>query len=136
MSSALAMILTTAMTVPGNGPEMVSGEMEQRLDLRGEWEGSLDSGAALIYKANLRENRLVGRRGIGSIQFPRFLVEEDGKGTIRATLGSGRVVKGIYRWEGDRVLICFRWSDSLRPTSFRADNLQWLLILHRVKPRK
>ena len=39
MSSALAMVLMAAMTVPGNGPEKVSGEVEKRLDLRGEWEG-------------------------------------------------------------------------------------------------
>ncbi|MGH7221633.1 MAG: hypothetical protein ACRELF_00220, partial [Gemmataceae bacterium] len=37
--SAVAMILTAAMVVPGSGPEMVSGEMEQGLDLGGEWKG-------------------------------------------------------------------------------------------------
>jgi hypothetical protein len=37
--SALAMILTAAMAVPRNGPENVSGEVEQGLDLREEWEG-------------------------------------------------------------------------------------------------
>ena len=41
MSSALAMILTAAMAVPASGPEKVSGEVEQGLDLRGEWEGLL-----------------------------------------------------------------------------------------------
>jgi hypothetical protein len=38
MSLALAMILAAGMTV-GNGPEKVSGEVKQKLDLRGEWEG-------------------------------------------------------------------------------------------------
>jgi hypothetical protein len=38
--SALAMILTAAMVVPGDGPEKVSGELcrMRRLDLRGEWK--------------------------------------------------------------------------------------------------
>ena len=38
--SALAMILTAAMVVQGDGPEKVSGELSpmRRLDLRGEWE--------------------------------------------------------------------------------------------------
>lgn len=136
MSSALAVVLTAAMAVPGNGPEMVSAEMEQGLDLRGEWEGWLDNGAGLIYTANLKENRLVARRGVGSIQFPRFLVKEDGKGTIQVTLGSGRVIKGIFRYEGDGVLICIRPDGNGRPKSFQADDNQFLVILHRVKPRK
>jgi hypothetical protein len=41
MSSALAMILTAAMAVPGNGPEKVSGEIEDGLNLGGKWEGIL-----------------------------------------------------------------------------------------------
>jgi len=39
MSSAFAMILMATMAVPGNGPEKVSEEVEQRLDVSGEWEG-------------------------------------------------------------------------------------------------
>ena len=50
MSSALAMILMTAMVVPGNGPEKVSGEVEQeqRLDLSGEWEGTITYGGKAV----------------------------------------------------------------------------------------
>ena len=136
MSSAFAMVLMAAMVIPGNGPEKVSGEVKQGLDLSGEWEGSWDRGTGLIYKANLRENRLVGKRGNGSIHFPRFIVEEDGEGAIRVTVGGGGVCKGIFRCEGDHVLICFRNSHTLRPTSFQAGHGQELLILHRVKPRK
>lgn len=41
--SALAMILTAAIVVPGDVPEKVLGEIEQRLDLSGEWEGTWES---------------------------------------------------------------------------------------------
>ena len=41
--SALAMILMTAMVVPGKGPEKVSMEMEQGLDLSEEWEGTIEA---------------------------------------------------------------------------------------------
>jgi hypothetical protein len=34
------LVLMMAMVVPGNGPEMVSGEVEQRLDLHGKWKGA------------------------------------------------------------------------------------------------
>ena len=53
MSSALAMVLMAAM-VPGNGPEMVSGEVEQGLDLSGEWEGGImEKNGAVLYRVRI-----------------------------------------------------------------------------------
>ena len=138
MSSALAMVLTAAMAVPANGPEKVSGEVEQGLDLRGEWEGLLWKEQGDFIWVGYRD--LVGVKGLsyreGELVYRRrFNVVDEGNGMLRATLGRMERL-GIYQRQSDRLIICLRDAENGRPTSFKGGNGQHLLILHRVKPRK
>jgi hypothetical protein len=135
MSSALAMVLTAAMAVPGNGPEKVSGEVEQGLDLRGEWEGTWRNpgwpGEAddLIYLSGTKFS--ISVKGSPFISFYHTIVDE-GDNKLRFSEG----LAGIYRQDGGRITICLRAADKGRPTDFQAGNGQHLITLHRVKPRK
>lgn len=53
MSSALAMILAVGMTVPGDVPKEGMGEIEERLDLSGKWEGTCEDGEGQGWEALL-----------------------------------------------------------------------------------
>lgn len=135
--SALAMLLTVAMVVPEDGPEKVSGEMVRGLGLSGEWQGVLYhwgetyKGRGWIHEDG--EFAFIYRK-FGNIPFaaPAGLVQNEANGHIR--IGE---YMGIYEQHGDRLWMCLR-VDGHQPTSFRIvnDNAQYLLILHRVKPRK
>jgi hypothetical protein len=137
MSSALALVLTAAMAVPGNGPEKVSGEVvqePQRLELIGEWEGIWEwDRSGLRGRASIRDGYL--SRSVKNIKFAwRYRLasikdQGDGKFSIDG------IRLGIYRQHGNNLTLCFREKEG-RPTSFRAGDGQQLLILHRVKPRK
>jgi hypothetical protein len=125
------LVLMLAMVVPANGPEKVSAEMEQGLDLRGEWEG------VYCYEGYAPsdfwlDGRSVGPRG--EISTSPFELVDEGEGRLRLTWADRYL--GIYRQEGDQLMICFRNVEEGRPTSFRTGDGQTLLILHRVKPRK
>ena len=137
--SALAMVLTAAIVVPGDGPEKVSGEieLEQGLNLSGEWQGVLYHWGE-TYKGNgwIHEDgefAFIYRR-FGNIPFatPAGLVKDEGNGYLQI----GEYV-GIYEQRGDRLRMCLSF-DGPRPTSFRIgnDNAQCLLILRRVKSSK
>ena|SRR5262245_33573684 len=143
MSSALAMVLMAAMAIPGNGPEKVSGEVEQGLDLSGKWEaicyrpggGVLRGQASISEEGGLSISGQQGparRGGQGRFHIAFGKVIDEGSGHIRSQNSLGI---GIYKQEGDRLLICFGY-DKHRPTSFRAGDGQFLLILRRVKPGK
>ena len=41
--STLVLVLAAGMAIPANGPEKVSGEVEQGLVLSWEWEGTISS---------------------------------------------------------------------------------------------
>jgi hypothetical protein len=57
--STLAMILTAAMAVPGDGSEKVSGELvEEKLDLRGQWRGTLYSRPGVIMSVTIEKGYL------------------------------------------------------------------------------
>jgi hypothetical protein len=138
--SALAMILTAAMVVPGDGPKMESGEIEQGLDLSGEWEGLWidDEGIRRKAKLSLSECRLEGERlpgqPLGDIERTLVFLGITDEGAGRICLRDSYL--GIYCRDGCDHLICFRDNRKGRPTSFRGGDDQNLLILHRVKPRK
>jgi hypothetical protein len=121
MSSAFAMVLVAAMAVPGIGPEKVSGEMDQGLDLRGEWE-------ALWWN----DEGIISWFCFDALCFD---VVDEGRGKLRATMWQGRQL-GIYQRQGDQLNICLRDAEDGRPTSFKGGDGQDLFILHRVKPRK
>jgi hypothetical protein len=139
MSSALAMVLMAGMAVPGNdpNPEKVTGEVEQGLDLSGEWEGTSTDGIAM------GEVRLVKDKGKATVHNPAvraygrfgFKVVDEGGGRLRILIGE-RESLGIYRYQDDdHVIICVS-QHGLRPQSFCCGDGQELTILHRVKPRK
>ena len=140
MSSAFGMVLMVALAVPGNEPEKVSGEVEQRLDLSGEWEGTYQ--VAQVYKvpAGIRNDRLWrdGRgacRRNGVIVGVPYVLLDEGKGNLRLKWHGFHYI-GIYRQDGDTVLICFREYFRGRPTEFRSGSEQHLFTFHRVKPLK
>lgn len=54
------------------------------------------------------------------------------KAEVNSEMGN---ILGIYRWDSDRLVACFA-GPGRRPTSFRAGDEQYLLILRRVRPRK
>jgi hypothetical protein len=134
--SALAMILTAAMAVPGNGPEMDLGEIVevQRLDLSGEWEGTLCSPPDSISPVALEKGHIHFLARNGSLG-QRFVCVQEGASTMRARW-SGETYLGIFRYEEGELRLCFSKAGRERPTSFQSGAYRWLLILHRVKPRK
>src|SRR5262249_54447851 len=112
MSSALVMVLMAAMAVPGNGPEKVSGEVEQRLDLRGEWEGHCfymsDKGDSPPVHFTCKEPRIL----IGEDCFVEGIeLVDEGQGRVKITRTAGvlnqQPSNGIYRHDGNRLLMCF-----------------------------
>lgn len=120
--SALAMILTAAMVVPGDGRERVSMEMVQVFDLSGEW------------KARWIDDRW----GVGIETAPHKLLANtvfEGVNKLRITYRGGCHL-GIYKEEANHVVICLREPGRGRPRDFRVKPDQELLILHRAKPRK
>ncbi len=131
--SALAMILTAAMVVPGDGLEKVSGEMEQRLDLSGEWFGTRDDGcvASDILLLPGRGTVCVGGCGVADL----FVCFDRGHGVADVKWGSEKFL-GIYRQQGDSIIICFRAPSRGRPTAFRSGDDRILFTLHRIKSSK
>jgi hypothetical protein len=140
MTSALAMILAAAMAVPGRGPEKVSGETEQRLDLSGVWVGEWKDGGAHAdtpLRVRLRKGVITakGKNWEHPDKIKITKVIDEGNGNVRFTLGLESCV-GIYRQEADRLSICFCIVPQDRPTSVRPRENQWLFILHRIKPHQ
>jgi hypothetical protein len=138
--SAFAMVLAAGMAV-GSGPEAVSSGVEQGLDLRGKWEGHLRSAWGKTLTARLEAQ---GAGCGGTLFLKAHGREEEGFRLDRVTdEGGGRLrlereiaLLGIYKWQGDQLVICFRMERAGRPTSFQAGDGKDLLILHRVKPGK
>jgi hypothetical protein len=129
--STLAMILTAAMVVPGDGPKMESREIEQGLDLSGTWEGTFHAIDGEVWTIHLTRARCrcESKRAMSEYDNP---FRDDGGGKLHIHNRPGRL--GIYRQEGDHLIICL--GDEYRPTTFRTTDGQNLLILHRVKPSK
>jgi hypothetical protein len=135
--STLVLVLVTTMAVPGSGPEMVSGEMEQGLDLRGKWKGTLHLEPHRVKSVEVwpdgdwSEIHTKDEPG-----FYRVKTRNEGGGRVSLNFSDEVVFLGIYRQDGDHTIICFRVEGEGRPISFQAGDSQHLLILHRVKPRK
>lgn len=135
--SALAMILTAAIAVPGDVPEMVPGEMVQEpqpLVLRGEWQGiwyNADGRNHVAVVRPYRPNWISATCGAG---YP-FVCYMDGPGAFRGEI-FGKKVLGIFRQESDRLTLCFREVGKGRPIVFRRSDEQHLIIIRCVKPAK
>jgi hypothetical protein len=138
--SALTMILTAAMVVPGDGSgqEKASMEMAQVVDLSGDWEGTGQSAMESKWRIKFSRGRVRIQSQQGTIEAP-FKIIGEGEGKLRMEVsGAGAVWKllGIYKWQGNRLVICCREESKGRPTSFAVDDVNRLLILHRLKPCK
>jgi hypothetical protein len=146
MMSALAMILTAAMMVPGDGPERVSGELAkpQRLDLSGEWKGQFTYGdrhATITLEGKMSGSIFVVMpQEIQLIDLgpERMTDEGNGRFSLRRDTKAPEAPDylGIYKHEGDRVTICYRLTKYGRPSKFKFVDSCRLLILHRVKSNK
>lgn len=139
--SALAMILTATMVVPASGPEKVSGEVEQRLDLSGDWEGSVCTEEGRIvpaYFESLGDNwygLILGedRKALKGLLLGEIV--DEGSGRLHAKLEK-RIRLGIYEQNRGKLTICLTRPGASRPCVLQGGNGQTLLILHRVKSRK
>lgn len=136
--SALVLILTAAMAVPGSGPEKVSKEGKQEPDLSGVWKGTYRSGRGLTSSIELREKVIQvtykGRR------LPNFDIDLtkatfEGHGKVRVTW-YGINCLAIYRQDGDSLILSVTTADQGWPKSLKPTPDHDLFILHRVKPRK
>jgi hypothetical protein len=135
--STLVLVLAAGMTIPGDVPKEVSWEVEQGLDLRGQWEG------VWYWPCGMNDNMTLCRGTLtlgacGPLRTSNIV--DEGGGLCRLS-AHGWVMPGIYQQQSDRVIICFRRMYSRedkdkRPTSFQRTSEQHLLILHRVKPAK
>lgn len=143
--SALAMILTAAMMVPGDGSgwektfaEVVAAPAP--LDLRGEWKGRVlvkdkenESEVEVTITNGRMQVQSEGRSVGGDLE---VLFNREGKVRFK---WATKTCHGIYRQEGDRFVLCLQQDDKYGagyPTSFRAGTDQTLSIFHRVKPGK
>jgi hypothetical protein len=136
--STLVIVLTAAMAVPGNGPDMVSGETRQGLDLNGRWEGTLQAnGQIQPVRGQLEiERGAVTLRILENTVRGPFAVIDEGEGRLRLKMFEINYF-GIYQQGGDRVVLCLRRAKrGGYPTSFVASDDQAVFILHRVKSRK
>jgi hypothetical protein len=143
--SATALVLLAGFAM-GSDPHPVSTETEVRFSLDRDWEGSWDGqclGPVIILNHKLPRTitkaRVVLRPNGFSLSsdtvslgqgwgMPTRWIDE-GKGRFRVA----GLYLGIYKREADRVIICMKWAEHGRPTSFQAGDDQALLIL---KPAK
>jgi len=131
--AALAMALVVGLAL-ASGPERISSEAEQRLAVNGHWEGtwqtvSVSTGILLTSKATLKPGLLTLNLG-GEVErlFCRFV--DEGKGRCRMVVGKKSTWLGIYKREGERLIICLDDENSgHRPATFQADKVQSLLTI-------
>jgi hypothetical protein len=118
----------------GDGPEAVSEEMEQRLDLSGEWEGSWMAFNGRLFEAKVGDGLVESNAEPDLLSFRVADVTDEGGGRLRIARANGLDDLGVYRNDGNRLIICYGWAKKGYPTSFRAGGSQSLLVLRRVKP--
>ena len=91
--SVYAIILIGLMI--GNGPGKVSWEMEQKLDLSGEWEGTWELGRGKIASAFVdpagpaEEAGIIGLIDSGFMFIRVPSITDDGRGKLRIAEGKG-----------------------------------------------
>lgn len=135
MMPILALFVAAGL-MPSSGPEKISGEVVQdALDLSGKWEGtldpyetSMDNGGQISVKYHPAFSELFGTE-----------IVDEGDGRLRMQWGERNcrsTHKGIYRQNGDHLIICFQRADYGVPSTFRTDDRQYLLELRRIKKRK
>jgi hypothetical protein len=133
--SAFVLLLAAGLA-PGDSPEAAAGEVEQRLNLRGRWAGAwYGDGGPLKVRMDDGNLTVFTSNGLPCFGGPLRMTDE-GVGRCCCVVADRVSLPGIYRQEGDRLLICFRWPRASRPASFWGGDSQVLLILRRVPPKK
>jgi hypothetical protein len=142
--SAFVLLLAAGLA-PGDGPGAVSLQMEQRLNLSWQWEGtSCRSG----WSWEVRLVRCLVNRRLGPETFVLVTYRADPRENLALwhfqDEGGGRFCiehkdrsyLGIYQYKGDWLTPCLRDAEPGRPTPFSAEYDTELLTLRRVRPKK
>ncbi len=130
--STLVLVMAAGMAIPGDVPREAMEEIEQGLDLRGQWEGRLGIEPGSTPVASYKDGRLTVIRPDGPCSVAMKVIDEGG-GKCRCRL-AGQEVLGIYQWQGEQLVLCIGRHEK-RPATFQIED-GLLLILHRVKPSK
>jgi hypothetical protein len=134
--SALAMILTAAMSVPGDVPEKVSMEarVEQGL-LPGVWEGEWVDPSGGKMDVRVSKNEIVFHPG-NPLGREEFQITDEGAGMCRVKLGTSTFL-GRYERQGEQLVFAVAKKDAARPTRVEWEKFsQGLITLHPIKPGK
>lgn len=132
-----AFVVVLAALVVGDGPEAVSPKVNQRFDLRGKWKGVWLDETGVEWEATAENGTVFGERP----EFVKMIKAEDitdeGSGRVRVLYPRvNPPALGIYQWQADCLIICFRVARFGRPERLRGGNGQDLITLRRVKPAK
>jgi hypothetical protein len=134
--NTLTMALAAAL-LAGSAPEKVSGEMDQKLDLRGYWVGTWEDATTPKGGVRMKAEQLGDSFSFAKdpdiLIFACLPMEDEGRGRMTLEDDAPSVFLGIYRQTGDRLLICLGTNGLNRPTSFRPGKGQSLLTLYRVR---
>jgi hypothetical protein len=126
----LAMALWAA---PGNVPEGISPDAEQPLRMSGKWVGPLKKdGSRSCWEVSRRGPALYLTLLEGNDLRTECTLVDEGSGRLRLEI-PGATFLGIYRWEGDRVVMCFGVPCKGRPTFFHDADDQSVITLRRVR---
>jgi hypothetical protein len=138
--SALVLTLAAGLAMAdGQGSGLTRTE-ERGLRLDGQWQGSLLGWPSQLYfvqSVNPDGIVLMGAGSTGGACPLRWV--DEGHGRMRFVQSNGQTAAlGIYKWQGDCLMICFRPCQvgAGRPTEFRAEGVDGLLILKPAEPLK
>lgn len=127
-----------------DSPEKTTSELVQRLDMRGNWEGSFDDPKDIAKNCLFEYRRSTFFKGSPYIRgtlwtkdqgYVEMGITDEGKGFLKVAREVGTTL-GIYKQDGNKVVICYREREGTRPTSFRISDNQHLLILRRVNKKQ
>jgi hypothetical protein len=148
MMSTFVMMLAAGLAA-GDAPSKVSVEVAESLPTHGEWQGRWTDDQGFTRDVALpgvvTRGRSVCTVYVEIVGIPRprpvsnsFSIADEGRGDVRMewntrwARGDSENCLGIYRWDKDRLIICFRVEGKGRPKSFRSGDGQHLLRLRRV----
>jgi hypothetical protein len=128
------MVLMAGLVLNSDGTEGISTKAEQRLAIAGYWEGMVQFAIGETPNAELRTLQVRFDRGwyVGAWGVDCKWTDE-GRGRCRFTIDGKQNGYGIYKRESGQLVICYVQVGS-RPTRFRAERDQVLLILKPASP--
>jgi hypothetical protein len=129
-----ALLLLTA-GLPGDNPVHVEGEIDPPgpLELSGRWEGSWTREGDTDIGVSFQDGRLT--LPMMPAWTVRLVLTDEGRGRCRVRLGDVDML-GIYERTEDRLVLCWRGADSVRPKRFVDEECADVVILRRVRPAR